>query len=99
MVADILKNVMASTAEAELGGLSIYAKEGEVIRNTLEETRQPQHPTPMHKDNSTSSCIINETVKQCISKAIDMRLYWVRDRRKKNNFLFYWAPGKYRMGD
>ena len=36
VVAAILKNVMASAAEAELGGLFINAKEGEVIRTPLE---------------------------------------------------------------
>ena len=36
VVAAILKNVMASAIEAELGGLSINSKEGEAIRKTLE---------------------------------------------------------------
>ena len=35
---------MASEAEAELGGLFINAKEGEVLRTTLEEIGHPQGP-------------------------------------------------------
>ena len=54
---------------------------------------------PMQTDNSTASVIINETVKQCRSKSIDMRFYWVRDRCKQKHFLIYWAPVKYNMGD
>ena len=83
MVEAILKNVMASAAEAELGGLFINAKEGEVIRTSIEEMGHTQGPLPVQTDNSTASGIINETVKQRRSKDIDMRFYWVRDRCKK----------------
>ena len=99
MVTSILKNILSSATEAELEGLFINAKEGVVIRNTLEDIGHTQHPTTMQTDNSTVPGIINETVKQHISKAINMRFYWVRDRCKHNNFLAYWAPGKYNMSD
>ena len=59
VVAAILKNVMASAAEAELGGLFINAKEGEVLRTSLEEMGHPQGTTLMQTDNSTASGIIN----------------------------------------
>ena len=59
----------------------------------------PKGPTPVQTYNSTASGIINETVKQRRSKAIDMWFYWVRDRCKQKHFLIYWAPGKYNMGD
>ena len=64
---------MDSVSEAELGGLFINAKEGEVFRTSLEEMEHPEGPTPMQKYNSTASVIINETVKQRRYKAIDMR--------------------------
>ena len=99
VVASILKHVMASAAEAELGSMFINAKEGEVLITSLEEMGHPQGPTPIQKDNSTASGIINETVKQRRSKAIDMRFYWVRDRCKQKHFLVYWEPGKYNTGD
>ena len=99
VVAAILKNVVAYTAEAELGGLFINAKEGEVIKNMLEEMGHPQKPTSMHTYNSTATVIINETVKQHRSKATDMRFCWVRDRCKQEHFLVYWSLGKYNMGD
>ena len=28
-----------------------------------------------------------------------MRFYWIRDRCKQKQFLIYWAPGKYNMGE
>ena len=73
VVATILEHVMASAAEAELGCLFVKTKEGEVLRTSLEEMLHPQGPTPKQTDNSTASGIINETVKQRRSKAIDMR--------------------------
>ena len=80
MVAAILKNSMASASEAELGGLFINTKEVEVTRNTLEEMGHPQHPTPMQAEKSTALGIINETVKQCRYKAIDMQSYRIQSR-------------------
>ena len=76
---------MASAAEAELGGLFINAKEGEVLRTSQEEMWHQQGPIPIQTDNSTFSGIINETSKQRRSKAIEMRFYWVRDRCKQKN--------------
>ena len=84
MVASILKNVMASAAEAELGGIFVNSKEGEVLSTTLEKMGNPLEKILMQTDNSTASGIINETIKQRISKDIDMIFYWVRDRCKKN---------------
>jgi hypothetical protein len=73
----VLKGVMSSAAEAEIGALYLNAKEATVIRTTLTEMGHPQPATPMETENSTASGIMNRTVKQVRSKAIDMRFYWV----------------------
>ena len=44
---------MASTAEAELGGLFLNCQEAVTIRITLEEMEHNQPPTPVQVDNST----------------------------------------------
>ena len=98
VVVAILKNVMASASEAELGGMFINAKEWEVLRTSLKEMVHPQGSTLMQTNNSTACGIINETVKQCIQSHIHA-FYWVRNRCKQKNFLIYWSPGKYNMGD
>jgi hypothetical protein len=82
---------MSSTAEAEIGALYLNAKEATVIRTTLDEMGHPQPATPMETDNSTACGIMNRTVKQVRSKAIDMHFYWVRDRVKQGHFRIYWA--------
>ena len=99
-VAGILKNVMSSAAEAEVGGLFVNAREGEVIRTTLHEMGwKQQEATPVTTDNSTASGIANDTIKQRRSKAIDMRFYWIRDRVSQKHFTVSWSPGKLNLGD
>ena len=49
------------------------------MSTTLEELGHPQPPTPIKTDNTTANGIINGTVKQQRSKAIDMRFYWLKD--------------------
>ena len=75
-----MKNVMASAAESEMGGLFVNGKEAVILRTTLEEIEHPQPPTPIKTDNSTASGIANKTLRQRKSRLMDMRFYWVRDR-------------------
>jgi hypothetical protein len=76
----IMKEVVASTTEAELAALFHNAREACPIRATLEELGHKQPATTIITDNSTASGIVNDTVKQKLSKAMDMHFYWVRDR-------------------
>eukprot|EP00957_Ditylum_brightwellii_P057751 4378532-Ditylum_brightwellii.AAC.1 len=57
-------NVMALSAEAELGALFINTKKVKELRTTLEEIGHVQPPTPIMTDNSTACGIINGTMKQ-----------------------------------
>ena len=99
VVCKILKNIMASAAEAELGALFINAREAVPIRTTLVEMKWPQPPTPIQVDNSTAVGIANQSIKQKMSKAMDMRFYWVIDRIKQGQFIVYWKPGTGNLGD
>ena len=69
------------------------------MRITLEELGYPQPPTPLQTDNSTASGIVNDTVKQRRSKAIDMRFYWIRDRVRQGQFFIYWRKGSINLAD
>ena len=60
------------------------------------------HPQPATKnktDNSTANGIINGTITQNRSKAIDMRFYWLKCRQAQEQFKIYWAPGKINFAD
>jgi hypothetical protein len=95
----ILRNVMASAAEAEVGTLFLNDQDALPLRVTLEELGHPQPPTPMQTDNSTAAGFANDTIKQKRSKAIDMRFYWIKDRVRQKQFLIYWCPGPDNLGD
>ena len=77
---------MSSTAEAELGGLFLNAKEDVPICTILIEMDWPQPATPVQVNNSTVVGIANQSIKQKMSKAIDMRFYWVVDKIKQGQY-------------
>ena len=58
----ILKFVVASAAEAELGALFHNAKEARVLWLALQELGHPQPPIPIHCDNKTTVGIANNTI-------------------------------------
>ena len=58
-----------------------------------------QPPNPVQVDNSTALGIATGTIKQPKSKAMDMRFYWIRDRKNQKQFNIYWKPGSTNKGD
>ena len=50
-IAEIIKQVMSSAAESELGSLYINARKAVEERNILEELGHPQPPPPIQTDN------------------------------------------------
>jgi hypothetical protein len=63
-VASVIKNVVASAAESEVGVCFHNAQSGAPLRVTLTELGHTQPPTPLRTDNSTAFGILNETIKQ-----------------------------------
>jgi hypothetical protein len=59
----ILRFVLASDAEAELGTLFLNCKQATIFRLTLKEMGHTQPPTPINCDTSTAVCIANNTIK------------------------------------
>jgi hypothetical protein len=97
--ASVIKAVMSSAAEAEIGSLYRNARKGVEERNILEEMGHPQPPTPIQIDNSTADGIINSRVQPKHTKAMDMRFHWLRDRGvNQKQFRFYWRPGSMQQG-
>ena len=58
----VLRIVVCSTAEAELGALFLNIKEGKILCIVPIELGHKQPPTLVHCDNSTATGITNETV-------------------------------------
>ena len=59
----------------------------------------PQPPTPIQVDNSTSVGIANKSLKQKLSKEMDMRFHSIHDRTLQENFHVFWKPGPNNLGD
>jgi hypothetical protein len=79
-VASVIKNVVASAAESEVGAYFQNAQTASPLRITLLELRHEQPATPLRTDNSMAYGILNETIKQKRSKSMDMKYYWLQDR-------------------
>jgi hypothetical protein len=63
-VASVIKNVVASAAESEVGACFHNAQSGAPLRATLTELGHTQPPTPMQTYSSTTFGILNKTTKQ-----------------------------------
>ena len=91
--------VLASAAETEYGALFLGCQEAEILRTTLADLGHPQGATPMQCDNKCAVGLANETVKERMSKAIDMRFHWTRDRIRQGHFRVFWKRGVDNLAD
>jgi hypothetical protein len=95
----IIKAVMSSAAEAELGALFLNAKEAVIIRQILTEMGHPQPRTPIQTDNTTAEAVVNNRVQPKRLKAMDMRIHWLKCREAQGQFRVHWRPGKTNLAD
>ena len=98
-VAQIMKNVLTSAAEAELAALFVATKEMIPMRQALIEMGWPQPRSPVQTDNSAADGVVNNTIVPRKLKSMDLRLHWLRCREAQGQFRFYWAPGPDNWGD
>jgi hypothetical protein len=81
----IIRAVMSSTAEAELGALFINAKTTASMRHKLEELGHPQPPTPIQAENKTSNDLLTNKIMPKALKAIDMHFHWLQCHELRDN--------------
>jgi hypothetical protein len=98
-VASVIKNVVASASESEVGGCFHNAQTGAPLRVTLTEMGHTQPLTPLRTNNSTAFGILKETIKQKRSKAMNMRYHWITDIVRQRQFDVYWRPGRENLTD
>ena len=84
----IMKYVMASTAEAKLGALYLTAREMIPLRHALDEMGWKQPKLPIQTDTSMAAGFVNETIIQRHIKMIWMTLHWLRCRAAQGQFRF-----------
>ena len=92
---------MSSAAEAEIGAAYLNSQDACPLRQTLIDLghAQPNTGTPLQTDNECAEGILNDTVKQNRSKAIDMRFYWLKDRISQGQFTIFWKPAAHNLSD
>jgi hypothetical protein len=98
-VASVIKNVVSSAAESEVGACFQNAQTAAPLRVPLLDLGHKQPATPLRTDNSTAYVILNETIKKKRSKRMDTKYYWLQYRVRQKQFDVYWRPGKDTLGD
>ena len=76
-IAKIIKSVMSSAAEAELGSLFTNCKEAIPEIPSLEEVGHSQPPTPIQTYNTTAHGVVTNNISIRRLKSMDMRLNWL----------------------
>jgi hypothetical protein len=80
-IAQILKNVMSSAADAEIGALFVNSRLAIPARTMLIEMGHPQPPTPMQTDNTTALGFVTKHLQPKQTKSTHMQHWWMRDRQ------------------
>ena len=76
-VAKIIKAVMSSVAEDELGSLFIKCKEPIRARQPWNKCGKNNHQIPVQTDNTTSRGVVTNNIASKRLKSMNMRLHWV----------------------
>ncbi len=98
-IPQLIKAVMSSAAEAELGALYINVHKAVPMCQLLTEMGHIQLRTLIQTDNSTACGVVNSNIQPWQTKAMDMRFHWLHCHEAQHQFCFYWAPGKSNLGN
>jgi hypothetical protein len=83
----LLKFVVASAAEAELGALFHNCQDGIVFCQTLSDMGHPQPKMPVHCDNATVVGIGNNIIKRQRLRSMEMQYFWVGDKVAQDMYV------------
>ena len=92
-IAAIMKNSMASAAEAKLDALYECARAMVPLRQALTKIAWPQGKSSIQTDNSTVDGVVNNTIVPNRLKSMDLRLHWLRCCKAQGQFRFFWDSG------
>jgi hypothetical protein len=98
-IAQLIKAVMSSAAEAKLSALYMNAREAVLQRQLLKVMGHLQPPTPKQTNNSTALKVVNSNIQPQQTKAMDMRFHWLQCREAQKQFHFFWHPGRTNLAD
>ena len=93
-IAQILKHVMTSAADAEIGVLYVNTRHVIPTRRTLEEMGHPQPSTSVQTDNTTALGFATKHIQPKLTKSTDNKHWSMRDQEEQQNFNYMWTSGK-----
>ena len=79
-IAQIMKTIMSSAAEAEIGAMYVNAQEAVPAQESLNEMGHRQPQTPIQTENTAAHSVVTNNVQPKRTKAMDMRFNWLRCR-------------------
>jgi hypothetical protein len=92
--------VVSFVAEAEYAALFASARIAVDERQILADLGHPQPPTVISCDNDECAIgLANRTVTPKMSKYLDMRFHWLRDRIDQGQFRVVFVPGLRNLAD
>ena len=91
--------VCSFVAEAEYAGAFASSRIATNERQILQDMGHPQPPTPIFCDNEVAIGLANGSVTLKMSKSLDMRFHWLRDRIQQGQFRVLFIPGAINIAD
>jgi hypothetical protein len=91
--------VCSFVAEAEYAGAFASSRIATNERQILHDMGHPQPPTPIFCDNEVAIGLANGSVTLKMSKSLDMRFHWLRDRIQQGQFRVLFIKGALNIAD
>jgi hypothetical protein len=91
--------VCSFVAEAEYAGAFASSRIATNERQILHDMGHTQPPTPIFCDNEVAIGLANGSVTLKMSKSLDMRFHWLRDRIQQRQFRALFIPGVCNISD
>ena len=94
VMSTVMRQVLSSATEVEVGAIFYGCKDTVPLRKMLAELGHVKEATLIITDNECCKGILNNTVKQRRSKAMNMQFYWVKCRIAQGKFKLLWRSGR-----
>jgi hypothetical protein len=94
-----IRVVCSFVAEAEYAGVFAAARIAVDERQILTNMGHPQPGTTIFCDNEVAIGLADNTVTPKMSKSLDMRFHWLRDRIQQGQFRVIFVPGLQNLAD
>ena len=98
-IAHIMKTIMSSEAEAEIGAMYVNAREAVPARQSLNEMGHHQPLTQMKNDNTAAHSVVTNNVHPKRTKGMDISFQWLWCRDAQDQFRYFWRPGSQNWAD